>query len=146
MKFQNVLSMTVLLAAVSLGTGCGGDSPVAPSLGIPFSATDITVGTGTMAATGNTVRVYYTGWLYSVTAAENKGTQFDSNTAGLGLQFGLGSGTVIKGWDQGVVGMRVGGKRRLVIPPDLGYGVGGSGPIPGNATLVFEVELLAVAG
>ncbi len=147
MKLRSTLSIVVLLAALSLGTSCGNDSPLAPGLGIPFSATDITVGTGTLAASGNTVRVYYTGWLYSTTAAGNKGAQFDANNSGLGFQFTLGVGAVIKGWDQGVAGMRVGGKRRLIVPPELGYGSAGSGGvIPGNATLIFEVELLAVAG
>lgn len=105
------------------------------------------MGTGTEATAGKTVRVYYTGWLYSTTATDNKGGVFDSNTSGLGFSFTIGAGTVIKGWDQGVPGMKVGGKRRLIIPPELGYGVNGSGSvIPGNATLIFEIELLGVAG
>lgn len=142
------ISTFALLCLLVLATACGDDkSPTAPSLNIPFSSTDITVGTGTTAATGQTVRVYYTGWLYSETATDNKGTQFDANTAGLGFSFRLGAGQVIKGWDQGVAGMKVGGKRRLIIPPDLGYGAAGAGSaIPGNATLIFEIELLAVAG
>ena len=144
-------SRNLLCAALSLalvpGVGCGNDSPTNPSLGIPYSQTDITVGTGTTATAGKTVRVYYTGWLYSTTATDNKGGVFDSNTTGLGFSFTVGAGTVIKGWDQGVPGMRVGGKRRLIIPPELAYGVNGSGPgIPGNATLIFEIELLGVAG
>lgn len=148
MKILRSLLIAVVCVSAMLGAGCGEkDSPLAPSLGIPFSATDIVVGTGTTAATGQTVRVYYTGWLYSTTATDNKGTQFDANTAGLGFSFPLGAGQVIKGWDQGVVGMKVGGKRRLIIPPELGYGASGSGGvIPGNATLIFEIELLGVAG
>jgi FKBP-type peptidyl-prolyl cis-trans isomerase len=72
---------------------------------------------------------------------------FDSNTIGLGYQFILGVTPVIQGWQQGVVGMRVGGKRRLIVPPELGYGANGNPPaIPGNATLIFEIELLGVAG
>ena len=137
-----VLSLAFLPAA-----GCGKDSPTAPDLGIPFSSTDITVGTGTEATTGKTLRVYYTGWLYSTTAAENKGGVFDSNISGLGYQFTLGVTPVIQGWQQGVVGMKVGGKRRLIIPPSLAYGTQGQGNlIPPNATLIFEIELLAVAG
>jgi FKBP-type peptidyl-prolyl cis-trans isomerase FkpA len=144
-------SKSLLCAALSLlllpGMGCGNDSPTAPSLNIPFSSTDITVGTGTEATTGKTVRVYYTGWLYSTTATDHKGGQFDSITTGLGFSFTIGAGTVIKGWDQGVPGMKVGGKRLLIIPPELGYGVNGSGGvIPGNATLIFEIQLLGVAG
>jgi len=145
MTLSRSLSVVALLAGMTFGAGCG-KSPTTPSLGVPFSSTDIVVGTGTEATTGATVRVYYTGWIYSTTATDNKGTQFDTNTSGLGLQFTIGSGNIIKGWNQGVVGMRVGGKRRLVIPPDLAYGSQGSGPIPPNATLLFEIELLAVAG
>jgi FKBP-type peptidyl-prolyl cis-trans isomerase FkpA len=84
---------------------------------------------------------YPSGWLYDPSRSESKGTQFDSGT----YTFTLGAGGVIKGWDTGVVGMRVGGQRRLTIPPELGYGSGGSPPrIPGNATLVFDITLLGV--
>ena len=137
----------VLCLALLPGVGCGKDSPTGPDLGIPFSITDITVGTGTEATTGKTLRVYYTGWLYSTTATDHKGGVFDANVTGLGYQFTLGVSPVIQGWQQGVVGMKVGGKRRLIIPPALGYGTAGSGSvIPPNATLIFEIELLAVAG
>ncbi|MEO6223908.1 MAG: FKBP-type peptidyl-prolyl cis-trans isomerase [Vicinamibacterales bacterium] len=147
MRISKRLLFVVLCVASLSVAGCGKDSPTAPSLNIPFSSTDITVGTGTTATAGKTVRVYYTGWLYSTTATDNKGGVFDSNVAGLGFPFTLGTGGVIKGWDQGVVGMKVGGKRRLIIPPELGYGAAGSAPvIPGNATLIFEIELLGVAG
>jgi FKBP-type peptidyl-prolyl cis-trans isomerase FkpA len=139
-------SKIALLCVLALASACGDDTPpTSPSLNIPFSATDITVGTGTTAASGQTVRVYYTGWLYSTTATDNKGVQFETATTGLGLSFRLGVGQVIKGWDQGVVGMKVGGKRRLVIPPVMGYGErGAGGVIPPNATLVFDVELVEI--
>jgi FKBP-type peptidyl-prolyl cis-trans isomerase FkpA len=89
--------------------------------------------------------VNYTGWLYDPGQAENKGRQFDSSVGRQPFAFRLGAGGVIRGWDQGLVGMRVGGQRRLVIPPELGYGAGGNPPaIPSNATLVFDVELLDV--
>jgi len=137
MKF---LALTVLLAvAVS---GCGGDSdtPTAPSANVPFSTIDVRVGTGAEANTGRSVAVNYAGYLYSATAAENKGTRFDAGA----FTFNVGSG-VIAGFSQGVIGMRVGGIRRVIIPPSLGYGSQGSPPsIPGNATLVFDIELLAV--
>jgi FKBP-type peptidyl-prolyl cis-trans isomerase len=101
---------------------------------------DLTVGTGAEATAGKKVSVHYTGWL-------TNGTKFDSSVdRGQPFQFTLGAHEVISGWDQGVAGMKVGGKRKLTIPPDLGYGAAGTpgGPIPPNATLVFDVELLDV--
>ncbi|SFK20248.1 FKBP-type peptidyl-prolyl cis-trans isomerase FkpA [Falsiroseomonas stagni DSM 19981] len=108
--------------------------------------TDITEGTGTMAVSGKQVTVHYTGWLFDPKAPENKGRKFDSSRdRGDPFGFPLGAGHVIQGWDRGVAGMRVGGHRRLTIPPEFGYGArGAGGVIPPNATLVFDVELLAV--
>ena len=101
---------------------------------------DIEVGNGAEASAGHSVSVHYTGWL-------TNGTKFDSSLdRGKPFEFALGGGMVIKGWDQGVAGMKVGGKRKLTIPPELGYGANGAGNvIPPNATLVFEVELLGVS-
>lgn len=100
--------------------------------------TDLVVGNGAEAKKGQRVRVHYTGWL-------TNGTQFDSSVGGEPFDFRLGAGEVIKGWDHGVAGMKVGGKRKLVIPPALGYGAQGAGDdIPPHSTLVFEVELLKV--
>src|SRR5688500_12374130 len=129
--------------------GCGGnDSPSGPSSQprAEFSQTDLVVGTGTVATTGRFLTVNYTGWLYDPAAAEQKGRQFDSSLSPgrTPFQFNLG-GNVIAGWNQGVVGMRVGGRRRLVIPPELAYGAQGTPPaIPPNATLVFDIKLLAM--
>ena len=104
---------------------------------------DTTIGTGAQAQTGQQVSVHYTGWLYNDGV---KGAKFDSSKdRNDPFGFGLGAGMVIKGWDEGVQGMRVGGKRTLVIPPQLGYGArGAGGAIPPNATLMFDVELLGV--
>lgn len=133
-------------------TACGGND-VAPTAttnsGLSsittLQVTDLVVGTGTAATAGRPVSVHYTGWLYSSTATDNKGSKFDSSVdRGTPFSFTLGAGQVIAGWDQGVLGMKVGGQRRLVIPPSLGYGASGAGTIPGNATLVFDVQLLAV--
>jgi FKBP-type peptidyl-prolyl cis-trans isomerase FkpA len=87
---------------------------------------------------GNLVTVAYAGWLHDSSRPEAKGMQFDSSPS---FPFRLGTGAVIRGWDQGVVGMRVGGQRRLVIPPELAYGDQGRAPIPPNATLVFDITL-----
>jgi FKBP-type peptidyl-prolyl cis-trans isomerase FkpA len=105
---------------------------------------DTKVGDGAQAQAGNRVRVHYTGWLYDPTAANNRGKKFDSSKdRGQPFGFGLGGGEVIRGWDEGVLGMKVGGSRVLTIPPELGYGArGAGGVIPPNATLVFEVDLL----
>ena len=104
------------------------------------------VGDGPVAESGHEVVVHYTGWLFDDGAPEQKGQKLDSSRdRGDPFSFSLGAGQVIKGWDQGVAGMRVGGSRTLVIPPELGYGArGAGGVIPPNATLVFDVELLAV--
>lgn len=106
---------------------------------------DVTVGDGAQAQAGTEVSVHYTGWLHDPQAAEGRGRKFDSSKdRGQPFEFDLGAGMVIAGWDEGVAGMKVGGKRVLVIPPHLGYGAyGAGGVIPPNATLVFEVELLA---
>lgn len=132
-----------------MAAACGGDSGTSPSIlpGAPYSQTDIRIGTGTEATTGRRATVNYTGWIYDPAAAENKGQQFDSSlTPGrTPLMLTVGGGQVIRGFDMGVTGMRVGGARRVVIPPDLAYGSAGSGGvIPPNATLVFDIELLAV--
>lgn len=137
--------LVVLAAGVGL-VGCGGDDNVASPSGIQqLQIVDLRVGTGAEAVNGTTTSVEYTGWLYDAGAPENKGTQFDSSVGRAPFSFVLGTGAVIAGWDQGVAGMRVGGLRRLVIPPSLAYGSqGAGGVIPPNATLVFDVELLAV--
>ena len=140
---KRLIPLVCLLFVVA----CGGDDdnggPTGPTTttSAPYSQTDLVAGTGTAAITNSLVTVAYTGWLHDSSRPDAKGTQFDSNT---NFQFRLGTGAVIRGWDLGVVGMRVGGQRRLVIPPDLAYGSQGRGPIPPNATLVFDITLNSV--
>ena len=107
---------------------------------------DQKIGTGAVALPGMKVTVQYTGWLYDALASNKHGSEFDSSRGqGKPFSFILGEGSVIAGWDQGVAGMRVGGKRTLLIPAALGYGADGAGSdIPPNASLVFDVELLKV--
>lgn len=141
--------MRVLIACAALvaAAACGDSStPTAPSANVPYSSTDLRVGDGTTAITGSRIQVNYTGWLYSASASDHKGNQFDTTTGKEPYAFYLGVGGVIKGWDLGIPGMKVGGLRRLVIPPDLAYGAqtAGNGAIPGNSTLIFEIELLNV--
>ena len=107
---------------------------------------DVVVGDGAEARAGQRVKVHYTGWLYDPAADKSRGRKFDSSKdRNDPFVFGLGQGQVIRGWDEGVQGMKVGGTRVLTIPPEMGYGArGAGGVIPPNATLVFEVELLGV--
>jgi FKBP-type peptidyl-prolyl cis-trans isomerase len=147
--------LTTLFAA-ALAAGCGSDSPTAvsieqttfaPSLGVDLASStklpsglyyrDITVGTGASLASGQTVGMRYVGSFAN-------GEEFDSNPAPEPIfSFRLGAGQVIKGWDLGLVGMKVGGRRQLIIPPELGYGANDYGPIPGNSVLVFTVDAIS---
>jgi FKBP-type peptidyl-prolyl cis-trans isomerase FkpA len=132
-----------LLTVVTAVAVCSCSNPTTPTTTTaPYSQTDLVVGTGLAATLGTRATVSYTGWLHDSSKPDDKGTQFDSSPS---YTFTLGAGQVIKGWDQGVPGMRVEGRRRLVLPPELAYGSVGSGStIPPNATLVFEIALLAV--
>lgn len=107
---------------------------------------EVAPGSGIEATKGAHVTVHYTGWLHDSAALDNKGAKFDSSRdRGDPFDFPLGAGHVIRGWDEGVAGMKIGGKRTLIIPPEMGYGArGAGGVIPPNATLVFDVELLEV--
>lgn len=146
MKTIVVLGIILLVAAIAVGqaaksAAAGGPTKVTgegskTSDGLQYW--DIKVGTGRTADRGNTVRVHYTGWL-------TNGKKFDSSVGGQPFEFRIGAHQVIKGWEEGVSGMKVGGKRQLRIPPDLAYGKEGyPGAIPPNATLVFDIELLRV--
>lgn len=121
-------------------------SSKAPPAKPAYTRTDLQVGTGREAQKGRNLSVHYTGWLYDATRPDMKGRMFDSSKERGPFNFQLGAGQVIPGWDQGFDGMKIGGRRRLIIPPSLGYGVDGAGGgiIPPNATLLFEMELLDV--
>ncbi len=134
--------LSCLLAAAALAA-CGENTPTSPSA-TSVVRTDLRVGSGDEAASGKTVTVTYTGWLYDASKLEQKGLMVDTSLGRDAFTFTLGAGQVIPGWDQGLPGMKVGGLRRLVVPPALGYGASRNGPIPANATLVFEVELISV--
>jgi FKBP-type peptidyl-prolyl cis-trans isomerase len=140
----NMKKLLLFLAAMSLFVGVGymQDKYVTTTSGLKYM--DTKVGTGAEAKKGMDVTVHYTGWLY---INGQRGTKFDSSVdSGRPFNFKLGGGQVIKGWDEGVAGMKIGGKRELIIPPNLGYGArGAAGVIPPNATLDFEVQLLKVA-
>jgi FKBP-type peptidyl-prolyl cis-trans isomerase len=150
---QHFALVITLCALLGVASGCGGNSnsSSSPSTSSPMKVTgqptttssglqywDNVVGSGATATPGSTVKVHYTGFL-------TNGQKFDSSRdRGEPFSFPLGAGQVIKGWDEGVAGMKVGGQRQLRIPPQLGYGPTGTGPIPPNATLIFDVELLGV--
>jgi len=136
--------MVTAAACVLLVAGCGTTSATGPSSTAPFSQVDLRAGTGTEAVAGKTLTVNYTGWIYDPTRTDLKGLQFDSSQNTDPFVFTLGIQDVIQGWDQGLVGMKVGGIRKLVIPSSLAYGGVRNRSIPPFATLVFEVELLDV--
>jgi FKBP-type peptidyl-prolyl cis-trans isomerase FkpA len=135
LRIRAVLAIAALVSA----SACGSSSPAIPDQSsVAFSTTDLTVGTGTTAAAGKTAFVTESGWLYSDTAVDHKGTQFDPGSS---FNFLMGANRVIPGFEQAVTGMQVGGVRRATIPPSLAYGSTGNGPIPPNAALVFEITL-----
>ena len=161
MKIKQISTLASALTISVLLVGCGGNSGNAThsessskqettamtnETSPAFTKTDAKVGEGAEAQAGQQVSVHYTGWLYDPSAADNHGAKFDSSVdRGTPFDFPLGAGHVIKGWDEGVAGMKVGGQRTLIIPADMGYGSRGAGNvIPPNATLIFDVELLGV--
>ena len=146
MASQSFSRLTVLLFSIAL-SACGSKPAPAPSNPVKaLQSADLKQGTGAALAGGQIAVVQYTGWLYETAAPDNKGKQFDSSrTGGQPFRFPVGTGSVIKGWDEGVVGMKVGGSRRLIIPADLAYGDNGAGGvIPPGAALVFDIDLVAI--
>ena len=141
---RRACGVLVCLVFCVAASGCDDNNNTSPTRVVPFSQSDLLVGTGTEATNGKVLTVNYTGWLFDPTKTEFKGLQFETSVGATPFSFTLGIGQVIPGWDQGIPGMKVGGLRRLVIPSDLAYGSIRSGPIPPYATLVFEVELLGV--
>lgn len=140
------IAAVAVLAIITLA-GCGGGgsgSDPTPLPTAPYSQTDLKVGTGKEAATGNSVTVNYSLWIYDPKGQDSKGQFIQSSVGSTPFTFTVGNGSVIAGWDRGVPGMKVGGTRRLIVPPELAYGAAGNGPIPGNATLVFDIDLLDV--
>lgn len=139
------LLRSATLALAMILPACPAFSAAAPATST-LTKTDIKVGTGAEAVPGKSVSVHYTGWLYEASKPNHKGKKFDSSVdRGEAFVFPLGAGRVIRGWDEGVAGMKIGGKRTLIIPPDMAYGArGAGGVIPPNATLIFDVELLGI--
>ena len=142
---RSVVRAAACVLVFGMVAGCT-ESPTSPSNNARFSQTDLRVGFGANAVNGSTLTVHYTGWMYSESAPDHKGVQFDSSAGREPFEFVLGTGLVIEGWHLGLQGMKEGGLRRLIIPPSLAYGTVRNASIPPNATLVFDVELLAVNG
>jgi FKBP-type peptidyl-prolyl cis-trans isomerase FkpA len=144
-KTSQIIAVVGLLM---LAAGCSRGEPGAvPSSGVSsMQSVILKAGAGDAVTAGKIAVVQYTGWLYEASATDKKGKQFDSSrNLGQPFRFPVGTGQVIKGWDQGVLGMKVGESRRLVIPPDLAYGDSGAGGvIPPGATLVFDIDLVAI--
>ena len=140
--FRSLAAIAALASVLAVSQACG-DAPTSPTTSV--AVTDLRVGTGSEASSGKLLTVHYTGWLFDSSKIDEKGLQFETSRSNAdGFPFTLGAGQVIAGWDQGLVGMRAGGLRRLVIPPSLAYGTARNGSIPPNATLVFEIELITV--
>lgn len=143
LKFPLIAAFAAMLALTACGGGSdsGGDNKPVVSSPATLTFKDDTVGTGAEAVKGKRVTAQYTLWLYNDKAADFKGTRMESGNLN---PFVVGGGAVIAGFDQGIVGMKVGGKRTVLIPSSLGYGPSGWGPIPGNSGLVFEIVLTKV--
>ena len=159
MTIQSLTTLSLALSTSLLIVACGETTSISKSetattsaastnksVAVTFTKTDVKVGDGAEAKAGQSVSVHYTGWLYEPNSPKSHGEKFDSSRdRGQAFVFPLGAGRVIKGWDQGVVGMKVGGQRTLIIPSDMAYGSrGAGGTIPPNATLIFDVELVSV--
>ncbi len=142
LAFTLALSLSACDRAKAPAAATTAAAPAASA--VNFQKIDTQAGTGKDAIAGATAVVHYTGWIYDPAAPNQHGAQFDSSSGREPFSFPLGGGQVIKGWDDGVQGMKVGGKRTLIIPASMGYGDNGAGPIPPNANLIFEVELLDV--
>src|SRR5262245_44421121 len=137
--------LAVLLGVLVLsGNVSSCDSTPTSPIDQPFPISELKSGTGAIALNGDLLAVHYIGWLYDPARLDNKGGVFDTSRNGAPFVFTLGSEEVIPGWDLGLVGMSVGGIRRLIIPPNLGYGSERNGPLPPYSTLIFEIELLGI--
>jgi len=140
MMMKRLIALMALLAVAGCGSSSSSSTAPTTTSSAPYSQQDLVVGTGATANAGNTITVGYTGWLYDSSKTDGKGQAFDSSPSATFALSGL-----IAGWIRGIPGMKVGGTRRLIIPPDLAYGAAGRPPqIPPNATLVFDISLLAV--
>ena len=138
----------VVLFGVATAAACAPSNPMSPSgptAGVRFSLVDLKIGDGDTVASADRIEVWYTGWIYVQSSPDNnKGELIDSNRDRGLFRYIVGTGHVIEGWDQGVPGMKVGGIRRLIIPPELAYGSDGQARIPPGATLIFEIEVATV--
>jgi FKBP-type peptidyl-prolyl cis-trans isomerase FkpA len=141
-SIRTAAAVASLLAGL-VGVQACGDNPLKPS-DFGIEVTDLVVGSGSEARIGRGVTVHYTLWLLDDNQPERKGQQIETTVGGQPFSFALGYGQVIRGWDIGIPGMKVGGKRRLIIPPGQAYGSAARGEIPPNSTLVFDIDLLGL--
>lgn len=142
-RFVRSLAIAAALVPALFGVQACGENPLNPS-DFGIEVTDLVVGNGTEVRTGRGATVHYTLWLLDDNRPDRKGTQIETSLGRQPFSFPVGYGQVIRGWDIGVPGMRVGGTRLLIVPPDQAYGASGTATIPPNATLVFEIQLVGV--
>ena len=137
--------LLLALCATMLGLSSAAHAAAAtPGAKLSLQKIDTRPGSGREAITGSTVTIHYTGWLYAPKSSTLRGASFDSSLDAAPFTFKLGGGSVIKGWDEGIRGMKVGGKRTLIVPAELGFGKHGLGPVPSGSNLIFNIELMDV--
>ena len=142
MTHRALIFLVCIALTYSLPAAASPAASATPVAKLSLQKIDTKPGTGRLAMTGSTVSIHYTGWLYAPSSSTQRGAKFDSSNDGAPFRFKLGAGSVIKGWEEGIRGMKVGGKRTLIVPAEMGFGKQGLGPVPAGSNLIFDIELM----